>query len=134
VDASAAAGERLVTLTGSRWIDGVLFGVAVALIVAGSGTLRVYHSVTVAHVHVARVNADGSRVVVPTPEELRVAGGVMPPRSTIGRLRRRIRAYVHRERLLDDAPPGTRYEWTLRWHMPASRAPDTLVVVRGRRP
>ena len=122
------------TLTGSRWIDGVLFGVALALILAGSARLRVYHSVTVAHVAVVRVDPDGTRVVVPVPGDLRVAGGVMPPRATIARLRARIRDHVRRERLLDDAPRGTRYEWTVRWQMPASRPPRTLVVRRDTTP
>ena len=69
-----SATPRRILVTGARWSDLLLCVLRACLIVGTSGRLRVYFRVFVAEVSVARVNADGRRHPLPTPEVFRRVG------------------------------------------------------------
>jgi hypothetical protein len=133
---SATSVERATeTVTGSRVADTIVF-VALALLSIGAARgIRVYHSVTLAEVTLVRVAADGRRETLPTPDAIAGLGGISPPRNILRRARAQIRAHVRSRGLGADDPPGTRYEWVVRYGGAATSLHNrrTIVVTPRRR-
>jgi hypothetical protein len=78
--------------------------------------LIVYHDVTVVDVVVTRVGPDGHRHVLATPAKFaRPGSGTLAPESVADTLRPAIDAHMRGSQWARDAPPGTRFEWTIRW-------------------
>jgi hypothetical protein len=145
-----SATPRRILVTGARWSDLLLCLLLACLIVGTSGRLRVYFRVFVAEVSVARVDADGRRHPLPTPEAFRRVGSPTPsPPAALERLVRRIESHaspsgVHTFHASPDAsgpdasrppraglPHEPRIVWTIRYSFDSARLDRTRVVAFG---
>ena len=103
-------------VTRSRRRDTAVFLSILGLMVLFSPALRVYYQVTVVEVSVERVTSDGQRATLTTPPEFdRPGNGDWRGNILLARLEPRIRSYMEQSDWGRDAPPGTRFEWTVRW-------------------
>lgn len=117
-------------VTGSRRCDLALLMLLVALQLASSYRLRVYHEVTVVAVRAVYVAPDGHRHALPTPARFH-RPGLAAPQAMVRRLEREIRAYSRRLAPPAGAGPGGRFEWTIRYAHNSTELDGRRVVVVG---
>ena len=117
-------------VTGSRRRDVLVFLSLMCFVLATSYRLRVYFRVTVAEVSVVRVASDGTRQVLPTPEQCRrLWAATQPPVAFLERLELCIRTYMRDSSLLRQAEPGSRFEWIIRYAFNSPRLDHQQVIV-----
>jgi hypothetical protein len=104
------------TVTGSRGGDVLIVVVCLAVMFALAPRLRVYFQVTMVEVTVERVTPLGARTVVPTPDEfMKLGAGYWRGDTLVAQLKPKVDAYMNASGLAHTEPPGTRYEWVVRW-------------------
>ena len=119
--------------TSSRRGDLVAFGLLAGWIVATAPLLRVYHRVTAFQVALVRVEPDGRRVRLSTPEPVRRAWPLAyrEPAVALAGLRQVIRRYGREDPGIAAAAPGTRFEWTIRWSANSLRLDREVTILHG---
>ena len=109
-------------VTRSRRRENMLFFSILGLMILISPALRVYYWVNVVEVSVERVMPDGQRAALTTPPELAKPGdGDWSGGVLMARLKPRIRDYMNTSDWARGAPPGTRFDWEVRWSQNLSR-------------
>jgi hypothetical protein len=117
-------------VTRSRLLDIGLFGFILLLILLLSPRLRVYYRVTVVDVTVEEIQPSGTRRALPTPAELiRPGAGYWDGDSLVDRLAPRISEYMKRSEWPSRVPPGTRYEWRVRWSENSTKLDQAELIV-----
>ena len=102
-------------VTGSRRLDVGLFIFILLLIVLQSPRLRVYFGTTVVEVSIEEIQPNGARRPLNTPDTfMRLGAGYWKGDSLVERLTPLISAHMEQSDWVREAPPGTRYEWTVR--------------------
>jgi hypothetical protein len=119
---------------GSRRRDLLAAVVATLLVLAGSPFLRVYHRITLVDVSVVRIEPDGRRIPMPTPSSLwnRGARSLVAQRSVRAAVRAadlRIQQVMRSDPAIAAAPPGTRFEWVIRYSENSARLDRSAVHV-----
>jgi hypothetical protein len=114
------AGASRHSSLGSRRRDLLAAAVLALLVLAGSPFLRVYHRITVMDVSVVRIEPDGRRIPIPTPSSLwnpgvRVLAAQRSPGAAVRAADLRIRQVMRSDPAIAAAPPGTRFEWLIRY-------------------
>jgi hypothetical protein len=116
---SATAAETRRYCLGSRRRDLFALVALVLIVLAGSPWLAVYHHVTLLDVSVVRIEPDGRRTAIPTPPLWRPpARRWAVPRGSLAAIRAlegRIHRVMRADPAIATAPPGTRFEWTVRY-------------------
>lgn len=105
---------------GCRRRDLLAAALLALLVLAGSPFLVVYHRVALIDVHLVRIEPDGQRTSMPVPPPLgnRAPGNWVThraPARAVRALEARIRRLIHDDPGFVAAPPGTRFEWTIRY-------------------
>lgn len=96
-----------------------------------SPRLRVYYRVTVVDVSVERIDLDGTRHALATPGPLqRLGHGYWRSDEVEHGARKRIDRLMRDARFLRDAPPGTRFQWLVRWSENSARLDQRALIVR----
>jgi hypothetical protein len=103
-------------------------------VLAGSPFLRVYYRVTVMDLSVVRIESDGRRSPVPTPSSIwnpaaRVRAARRPPSTTVRALDLRIQQLMRGDPAIAAAPPGTLFEWTIRYSENSTRLDRRMVYL-----
>ena len=99
-----------------RRLDLLAFAVILAFLVATCFTLRVYYRITVYEVDVVRIDPDGARVELPTPESIdELILWHLPPRSVLTHLETSIDRLQREGAWSADLARGSRFEWTVRY-------------------
>jgi hypothetical protein len=119
---------------GSRQRDLLAVVLLTLLVLAGSPFLRVYHRVTLIDLSVVRIEPDGRRTALPTPPSLRRGPGrpwaeQRGTAAAIGALEARIQRLMRADPAIATAPPGTRFEWTIRYSKNSTRLDRTAVYL-----
>jgi hypothetical protein len=121
---------KMVTfVTGSRRYDLLIFIVLACLVIATSYRLRVYYRVTVFEVSVVRVDPDGTRRALQTPEQFRKMSSADKPSKVIPGLESGIREYVSNHSSSLQTESGTRLEWTIRYSFNSRLLNEKHVIV-----
>jgi len=101
--------------------DMVVFITLLVLMILLSERLRVYYSITVVDVTVARILPNGRLETLPTPRVFaRPGGGFWSPERVVDLVRPQIDSYMRSSAWSAEAP-GTRFEWTIRWARNSTR-------------
>jgi len=120
---------------GSRRRDVVAFVSLALLVVIAAPFLRVYYRVTVAEVTLTRIDPDGTRHRLAVPDEVwnarrRVVAGRQRPAAMLRSQEALIRRFMATDARLASSPPGTRFEWRIRYAENSTRLDrDALIVV-----
>jgi hypothetical protein len=130
--ASAPAAEASRYCLGSRRRDLLALGVLALLVLAGSPFVCVYHRVTLMELSIVRIEPDGRRTPMPTPPSLsrrpaRPWAVQRGPASAVRGLEARVRRLMRAEPAFATAPPGTRFEWTIRYSENSARLDRSAV-------
>jgi len=121
---------KMVTfVTGSRQYDLLIFIVLACFVIVTSYRLRVYYQVTVFEVSVVRVDPEGARRVLQTPEQFRKMSSVDKPSKVIPSLESGIREYVSNHSSSLQTEPGTRLEWIIRYSFNSGLLNQQRVIV-----
>ncbi len=132
--ASATAVEASRYCLGSRRADLLATGVLALLVLAGSPFVCVYHRITLLDVSVVSIAPDGRRTAMPVPPSLghrraRPWAVQQGPAAAVRALEARIRRLTRAEPAMATAPPGTRFEWTIRYSENSTRLDRTAVYL-----
>lgn len=133
--ASATAAETFRYCLGSRRGDLLAVGVLALLVLVGSPFVSVYHRVTLLDLSVVRIEPDGRRTVMSIPPSLWHRRPARPwavqrePTAAVRALEARIRRLTRADPAMATAPPGTRFEWTIRYSENSTRLDRTAVCV-----
>ena len=116
-------------VTGSRRGDILLFLFLACLVLVTSYRLRVYFQVTVLKTSVFQISPDGSRRLLPTPDEFHQTWSPHEPSTAISRLEAMISAYMRDLPLISKVKPGTRFEWVIRYSYNSRRLDHQHTIV-----
>jgi hypothetical protein len=130
----AAGGQAFRYCLGSRRRDLLAVALSALLVLAGSPSLRVYGRVTVMDLSVMRIEPDGRRTPVAPPAWIwsraaRARAARRRPRATLRTLELRIQQVMRGDPAFAAAPPGTRFEWTIRYSENSARLDRTVVYL-----
>jgi len=130
----ATAAARSGYCLGSRRRDLLAVALWTLLVLAGSPFLRAYHRVTVMDLSVVRIEPAGQRTPMATPPALwnRAARGGAArktPAAAVQALEQQIRQLMRSDLAIASAPPGTRFEWTIRYSENSVRLDRSAVYV-----
>ena len=103
-------------LTRSKYVDLIIFTVLLCIIFATSYRLRVYYQFTVADVRLVRINPDGDRIIIPTPNFIHSYGLVTQQPSIMWNLVEKTISNSMKEYLENyDVENGTQFDWIIRY-------------------
>ena len=103
-------------LTRSKYVDLIIFTVLLCIIFATSYRLRVYYQFTVAEISLARINPDGDRIIIPTPNFIHSYGLVTQQPSIMWNLVEKTISNSMKEYLENyDVENGTQFDWIIRY-------------------
>lgn len=126
-------------VTGSRLGDLVVCGLLFVFVMVSAPALRVYYRVTVIDLTVVRIDPDGTRSPLPTPERVwdqRRRGRLahQPPSTMLRLLEQAIHRFVREDPSMAAVAAGTRFEWTVRYSENTPRLDRQAVIVTRRDP
>ena len=103
-------------VTRSKYVDLIIFTVLLCIIFATSYRLRVYYQFTVADVRLVRINPDGDRIIIPTPNFIHSYGLVTQQPSIMWNLVEKTISNSMKEYLENyDVENGTQFDWIIRY-------------------
>ena len=115
---------------GRRAFDLAALGVVLAFFLATCFTLRVYYRVTVYEVSVERIDADGTRTKLETPNAVdQLILWHLEADEVLTRLRRAIDGWMEGSGALREISEGARVEWTVRYSYNSARLDERRVFV-----
>lgn len=125
--------------TGSRSRDLFVCGLLLLFVMVTAPALRVYDRVTVIDLTVVRIDPDGTRRPLPTPErvwERRHRGRLarQPPATMLRMLEQAIHRFAREDPSMAAVAAGTRFEWTVRYSENTPRLDRQAVIVIRREP
>ena len=103
-------------VTRSKYVDLIIFTFLLCIIIATSYRLRVYYQFTVAEVSLIRINPDGDRTIIPTPNFIHSLGLVSEQPSIVWNLTEKI-INTHMKEYLENfaVENGTQFDWIIRY-------------------
>ncbi len=108
--------RNITYVTGSKHVDLIIFTVLLCIIIATSYRLRVYYQFTVAEVSLVRINPDGQRINIPTPNFIQSLGLVTQQPSIMWNLTENFINNYMKEYLGNFAVEnGTQFDWIIRY-------------------
>ena len=112
-------------------------GLLAVCVVVSAPALRVYHRITVIDLTVVRIDPDGSRHPLPTPDDVwerRRRGRLAQqrPADMLRMLEDAIRRFGREDPSMAAAVAGTRFEWTIRYSENTPRLDRQAVIVTRR--
>jgi hypothetical protein len=104
------------------------------LVVLLAPTVRVYSRVTVAEVTLTRIDPDGTRQALPVPAEVwgdgrRRIAARQRPAAMLQSQEALIRRFMATDPRPAASPPGTRFEWRIRYAENSTRLDRAVVIV-----
>lgn len=132
--ASATTAEASRYCLGSRRADLLAVGALALLVLAGAPFVCVYHRVTLMDLSVVRIEPDGRRTAMSVPSSLghrraRPWAVQRGPAAAVRALEARIRRLMRADPAMATAPPGTRFEWTIRYSENSTRLDRAAVYL-----
>jgi hypothetical protein len=119
---------------GSRRRDLLAAILSASLVLAGSPLLPVYHRIVLMDVSLVRIEPDGRRIPMRTPSSLwspaaRSLATQRSPSAAVRAVDLRIRQVMRSDPAIAAAPPGTRFEWVIRYSKNSARLDRSAVYV-----
>ena len=103
-------------VTRSKYVDLIIFMALLCIILATSYRLRVYYQFTVAEVSLVRINPDGDRTIIPTPNFIHSYGLVTQQPRIVWNLTEKF-INTHMKEYLEKfaVENGTQFDWIIRY-------------------
>lgn len=118
------------TVTGSRRADAAIMAMIALAMIALAGRLGVYYRATVIDVTIERVDPDGTVTSFPTPDKFKQLGsGNWPVDEIRRRLRPMVNDHMRESTFAENAPPGSRFVWTVRYSQNHTRLDQELQLI-----